>query len=215
MTAPIASGWSESPGGPCTHWKAPPCHGARRKRSFSHLISEPRCNFVGPRTRCQVTRFVKLRDQANRACVQRPKHSQRASHRCERHDGKEWRRQDGLQRKLLLRHGRPSARRCAGRSQHRTPSRRPGSPGASATRVVGKQCREHQGEDQSRSAGPRRTRQPELPMLRSHDPGQSSGRGWVSIGSAASPRASRLPPPLPMLRRANPLPHYRRARQPR
>src|ERR1700732_3549731 len=28
MTAPIASGWSESPGGPCTHWKAPPCHGA-------------------------------------------------------------------------------------------------------------------------------------------------------------------------------------------
>jgi len=30
MTAPIASGWSESPGGACTHWKAPPCHGARR-----------------------------------------------------------------------------------------------------------------------------------------------------------------------------------------
>src|SRR6516164_8029561 len=27
MIAPIASGWSESPGGPCTHWKAPPCHG--------------------------------------------------------------------------------------------------------------------------------------------------------------------------------------------
>src|SRR5215831_5693701 len=27
MTAPIASGWSESPGGACTHWKAPPCHG--------------------------------------------------------------------------------------------------------------------------------------------------------------------------------------------
>ena len=26
MTAPIASGWSESPGGTCTHWKAPPCH---------------------------------------------------------------------------------------------------------------------------------------------------------------------------------------------
>src|SRR6516165_677880 len=26
MTAPIASGWSESPGGACTHWKAPPCH---------------------------------------------------------------------------------------------------------------------------------------------------------------------------------------------
>src|SRR5437588_9734625 len=28
MTAPIASGGSESPGGTCTHWKAPPCHGA-------------------------------------------------------------------------------------------------------------------------------------------------------------------------------------------
>src|SRR5690349_293455 len=34
MTAPIASGWSESPGGPCTHWKAPPFHGARRFRPF-------------------------------------------------------------------------------------------------------------------------------------------------------------------------------------
>src|SRR5947209_11158612 len=34
MTAPIASGRSESPGGPCTHWKAPPFHGARRKRPF-------------------------------------------------------------------------------------------------------------------------------------------------------------------------------------
>src|ERR1700756_3267380 len=28
MPAPVASGWSESPGGPCTHWKAPPWHGA-------------------------------------------------------------------------------------------------------------------------------------------------------------------------------------------
>jgi len=36
--------------------------------------------------------------------------------------------------------------------------------------------------------------------------------GWVSIGSVASPRASRLPPRLPMLRRASPLAHYRRAR---
>src|SRR5256885_13030107 len=31
MTAPIASGGSESPGGTCTHWKAPPCHGAPPK----------------------------------------------------------------------------------------------------------------------------------------------------------------------------------------
>ena len=28
MTAPLASGWSISPGGILTHWKAPPCHGA-------------------------------------------------------------------------------------------------------------------------------------------------------------------------------------------
>src|SRR5215217_6765482 len=33
MTAPIASGGSESPSGPRTHWKAPPFHGARRNRS--------------------------------------------------------------------------------------------------------------------------------------------------------------------------------------
>src|SRR5215469_16114608 len=34
MTAPIASGGSESPGGTCTHWKAPPCHGAPPKPTF-------------------------------------------------------------------------------------------------------------------------------------------------------------------------------------
>src|SRR5690349_6020192 len=32
--APIASGWSESPGGTCTHWKAPPCHGAPPFQAF-------------------------------------------------------------------------------------------------------------------------------------------------------------------------------------
>ena len=35
MTAPVASGWSELPGGPCTHWKAPPCHGAPPYRPFA------------------------------------------------------------------------------------------------------------------------------------------------------------------------------------
>ena len=39
MTAPIASGWSESPGGACTHWKAPPCHGARRNPSLTRRPS--------------------------------------------------------------------------------------------------------------------------------------------------------------------------------
>ena len=33
MTAPIASGWSGLPGGACTHWKAPPFHGARHWRT--------------------------------------------------------------------------------------------------------------------------------------------------------------------------------------
>jgi hypothetical protein len=33
LSAPIASGWSISPGGACTHWKAPPLHGARRQQS--------------------------------------------------------------------------------------------------------------------------------------------------------------------------------------
>ena len=33
MTAPVASGGSEFAGWACTHWKAPPCHGARRNRS--------------------------------------------------------------------------------------------------------------------------------------------------------------------------------------
>ena len=33
--APVASGWSISPGGTFTHWKAPPFHGARQKRKFT------------------------------------------------------------------------------------------------------------------------------------------------------------------------------------
>ena len=33
MTAPVASGWSISPGGACTHWKAPPLHGAHPKET--------------------------------------------------------------------------------------------------------------------------------------------------------------------------------------
>jgi hypothetical protein len=45
MPAPVASGWSESPGGARTHWKAPPCHGALSLRlllgSQSHDLSGP------------------------------------------------------------------------------------------------------------------------------------------------------------------------------
>src|SRR6202011_4498266 len=35
MPAPVASGWSESPGGACTRWKAPPCYGAHPLRTVS------------------------------------------------------------------------------------------------------------------------------------------------------------------------------------
>src|ERR1700740_115980 len=46
MPAPVASGWSESPGGPCPHRQAPPCHGApplqtlmcERDRAESELV---------------------------------------------------------------------------------------------------------------------------------------------------------------------------------
>jgi len=33
--APVASGWSISPGGILTHWKAPPCHGAPPKQPLT------------------------------------------------------------------------------------------------------------------------------------------------------------------------------------
>src|SRR5580704_11220787 len=41
MPAPVASGWSESPGGPCTHWKAPPCHGAPPERPRPSPLHSP------------------------------------------------------------------------------------------------------------------------------------------------------------------------------
>src|SRR5438132_9277904 len=40
MPAPVASGWSESPGGPRTHWKAPPCHGAHPWRSVDEFVTD-------------------------------------------------------------------------------------------------------------------------------------------------------------------------------
>jgi hypothetical protein len=35
MTAPVASGWSDLPGGPCTHWRAPPSHGAHPEQTLA------------------------------------------------------------------------------------------------------------------------------------------------------------------------------------
>jgi hypothetical protein len=49
MTAPIASGWSGLPGGACTHWKAPPLHGAHPQRTLGCRIeieSSPRISSV-------------------------------------------------------------------------------------------------------------------------------------------------------------------------
>src|ERR1700746_3883262 len=37
IAAPVASGWSVSPGGTCTHWKAPPSHGAHPNRTSARL----------------------------------------------------------------------------------------------------------------------------------------------------------------------------------
>src|SRR5258708_20450901 len=40
MPAPVASGWSESPGGACTHWKAPPCHGAHPDQTLAQVLPD-------------------------------------------------------------------------------------------------------------------------------------------------------------------------------
>jgi ATPase subunit of ABC transporter with duplicated ATPase domains len=40
MPAPVASGWSESPGGACTHWKAPPCHGAHPDQTLAQVLTD-------------------------------------------------------------------------------------------------------------------------------------------------------------------------------
>ena len=37
MPAPVASGWSESPGGPCTHWKS----AALSRRTWEAVIRSP------------------------------------------------------------------------------------------------------------------------------------------------------------------------------
>jgi len=37
LTAPVASGWSISPGGIHTHWKAPPLHGAHPKETSGEV----------------------------------------------------------------------------------------------------------------------------------------------------------------------------------
>ena len=48
MPAPVASGWSKSPGGACTHWKAPPCHGAHPKPSLKRQTPADRKDELPP-----------------------------------------------------------------------------------------------------------------------------------------------------------------------
>jgi hypothetical protein len=40
MTAPVASGWSESPGGSRTHWKSAAFHGAHPMRALGCSTGE-------------------------------------------------------------------------------------------------------------------------------------------------------------------------------
>jgi hypothetical protein len=71
MPAPVASGWSESPGGACTHWKAPPCHGAHPLRSFGAMGAYPtsqRRRPVGLRPGVVVLMNETRRRPANHGC---------------------------------------------------------------------------------------------------------------------------------------------------
>ncbi len=42
IVAPVASGWSGLPDGIRTHWKAPPLHGARQRRTFTTPLESDR-----------------------------------------------------------------------------------------------------------------------------------------------------------------------------
>src|SRR5208283_4802185 len=46
MTAPVASGWSDLPGGACTHWKAPPFHGAHPERTLKPRLRQREASLV-------------------------------------------------------------------------------------------------------------------------------------------------------------------------
>src|SRR5258705_2259253 len=45
----LSSCWSESPGGACTHWKAPPCHGAHPKETSQKQGGEAATCLSSPR----------------------------------------------------------------------------------------------------------------------------------------------------------------------
>src|SRR5271168_3102044 len=58
MTAPVASGWSDLPGGIYTHWKAPPFHGARQERTHAVCRAcDHRCRTVAVHPPVSTGRF--------------------------------------------------------------------------------------------------------------------------------------------------------------
>ena len=63
MTAPVASGWSVSPGGTCTHWKAPPSHGAHVKRTLEIPVTLSE-NGKSKRVSTQEALMLRLREKA-------------------------------------------------------------------------------------------------------------------------------------------------------
>jgi hypothetical protein len=62
IAAPVASGWSVSPGGACTHWKAPPSHGARQKRSFALLVLRTGDHTCAAGTRIRIAKGTGIED---------------------------------------------------------------------------------------------------------------------------------------------------------
>ena len=62
IAAPVASGWSVLPGGICTHWRAPPLHGANPKRTscrpFVLMYNHPGGDPTPSRADIEITRVI-------------------------------------------------------------------------------------------------------------------------------------------------------------
>src|SRR5262249_1793417 len=82
MTAAIASGGSESPGGACTHWNAPHCHGARPSQALAPNRSRPK------KTQ-DIAEFGREDDRVGIAIVWRRRSGYRARPRRQDHPGED------------------------------------------------------------------------------------------------------------------------------
>ena len=79
MPAPVASGWSESPGGARTHWKTPPYHGAHPLRTLApdfHTISptEFTSTNLTPMTGFTLFSLTPKEEKQRRGCNPLPEH---------------------------------------------------------------------------------------------------------------------------------------------